>query len=159
MRDAQWTPATFDIAMGEPGATGPNDPTHHTEPVEGETWGAFGINGEEDGPSQMAWFVTHLPTGYKLAEVGSRKAARRFCEEIEPLADWASVRPGELPPGLRDACRKAWYRAHQPPSAPTTAAHPADEPAPWPPPAVEGEPLALPGMESVPEKPAERYPT
>ena len=34
--------------------------------------------------------------------------------------------------------------------------HPADEPEPWPPEPIEGEPIALPGLEDVPEKPAER---
>jgi hypothetical protein len=163
MSDARWTPAVFRIAMGEPGKTSPRDAFTHYENVEGETWGAFGINAEGDGP-HAPWFVTHLPTGYLLLEAGSRAAARRFCEEVGPLTDWALVQPGRMPPDIKDAVLTARHRARGAMfiTPRLVSVRPddeqEDEPA-WPPAPIEGEAIPLPGMDDVPERSAERrYP-
>ena len=106
-----WTPAVFRIVMGHPGKTVATDTRTHDENVEGETWGPFGINAKDDGPCRPCWFVTHLPTGRLLVEATSRKAAQRFCEEVDPLTDWSSVVPGRMPPDIKDAVLTARDRA------------------------------------------------
>jgi hypothetical protein len=162
MSDAQWTPSVFRIAMGDPGCGPLATPRWH-ENVEGETWGAFGINTEHDGP-YAPWFVTHLPTGYLMLEADSRAAARRFCEEIAPLTDWALVQPGRMPPDIKDAVLTAWHRARGAMfiTPHLTSVRPDDEqddePA-WPPSPIEGEPVGLPGFEDVPERPEEGRPS
>lgn len=107
MTSARWTPATFEIACGEPGATREQDRFTHKDTVAGETWGPFGINADS-GPWGTDWIVTHLPTGYRMATMLSARDARRFCEEIAPLTDWAHLR--RCPPEIRDAVFEAYHR-------------------------------------------------
>ena len=106
MSEPTWTPATFEITIQAPWEASP-----HREAVEGETWGPFGINAEEDDPFPAVWFVTHLPTGHQLVAAVSREAAQEFCDEIAGLTDWESVRPGHCPPAIRDEFLTAWHRA------------------------------------------------
>jgi len=43
--------------------------------------------------AEKRFIVTHLPSGCRVTEFDSMRIARRFCEAIDELADWA-----ELPP-------------------------------------------------------------
>jgi hypothetical protein len=107
MSGPRWTPATFEIAMGEQrdGAA----VFRHRETVEGETWGAFGINRDGDGERCAEWVVTHLPTGYLLVSAESKAAAKRFVREVAPFTDWTAVKA--CPPEIKDAVLAAWWRA------------------------------------------------
>lgn len=42
---------------------------------------------------RTGWVVTHVPTGTRIGPpLGSRRAARRFLQLLEPLADWRRVK-------------------------------------------------------------------
>lgn len=108
MAKAQWTPASFEIAVGDhesPG--GLDDIRERRETVLGETCGPFGIY-KADG---RFWAVTHLLTGRMLVDAESKRAAKRFCREVADLTDWATVQPGKCPPAIRDAVIVAFHRA------------------------------------------------
>jgi hypothetical protein len=50
----------------------------------GTMWGRWGIQ-----HARGRRYVVYLIDGARLTEFDSLRAARRFCEAIEPLADWS----------------------------------------------------------------------
>lgn len=158
-----WTPATFAIECGlvKPGVRPFDATVVGSHEVDGEIWAQFGIH-EDDIPSVGATYrVTHLPTGRHIVTVPMRDKARQFCEEIAPLADWTTAKPG-LPPsddpdGLAAAISDASYRAREghrlghPICQRDHSALPAG-----PAPLLQGDAVELPGFESVEAAPDQR---
>jgi hypothetical protein len=75
---AQWVRAQFDVQQ-----------RHGWETVSGYTWQAWGVR-----RYNLCWEVTHLPTGLRVTYFDGRTLgdAKRLCEKINGLTDWARVR-------------------------------------------------------------------
>jgi hypothetical protein len=62
-------------------------------PRTGSVWRTWGIHRTSAG-----WYrVIHLPSGAILTEFNVLRIARRFCEAIDPLTDWAAEQPSNNP--------------------------------------------------------------
>jgi hypothetical protein len=103
-----WKSGRVTIQWGTIGKSAAQDVPRGTVTVAATISGPFAIHRSISG---AGWSVTHVPTGREMVEAMTPKAARAFVAAVAPLVDWETVRPGPLPPDIKDAVIEAWHRA------------------------------------------------
>lgn len=103
-----WTLGRVTILWGTIGRTAAEDVPRAAMTIGASLSGPFAIHRSIAGDG---WSVTHVPTGREMVQAVTPGAAREFVEAVATLTDWETVRPGSLPPEIKDAVITAWHRA------------------------------------------------
>ena len=65
------------------------------------------VSGLKTGEEKLPWTITHIPTGYWIAQSKTQPQARRIVAVIKDLIDWSEVTPEGPPRNKRNVILQA----------------------------------------------------